>query len=61
MKLLSRLIMVLIISASFAQPVSAKVTAADLAISCDLAAADDDKKEPEGDKKPQGDEEPECE
>ncbi len=60
MNLLSRLIMLLIISASLAAPAVAAVKALDPAGSCDLIAADDDKKKPEGDKKPGGDEEPDC-
>ena len=58
MNFLSRLIILVIMSISFASPAGAAVTVIDLGSQCDVVA-DDDKKS-EGDKKPEDDEEPEC-
>lgn len=60
MNLLSRFIMLMIMTMSFAAPAGAALTSMDIAGACDVIAADDDKK-PEGDKTPEGEEEePEC-
>jgi len=57
MNLLSRLIILLMMSVVFSAPASAAVTV-DIAGYCDIVA-DDDKKD--DDKKKDGDEEPDCE
>jgi hypothetical protein len=59
MNFLSRLIFLMIMSISFAAPVTAAVVAADADSYCDVVAADDDKKT-DGEKKPEADAEPEC-
>jgi len=60
MNLLSRLIVLLVMSTSFSVPVGAAVVM-DVDGYCGVIAADDDKKT-DGDEKPEGeeDEEPEC-
>jgi hypothetical protein len=61
MTFLSRFIMLMIMTLSFAAPAGAAVTSMDIAGACDVIAAEDDKKS-EDDKKPEGEEEePECE
>ena len=60
MNFLSRLIMLVIMSISFAAPAGAAVSVMDPGSQCDVITDDDDKKS-DGDKKPEGDEEPECE
>lgn len=60
MNFLSRLIMLVIMSISFAAPAGAAVTVGDPGSQCDVIADDGDKKS-DGDKKPDDEEEPECE
>jgi len=64
MNFLSRLTVLLIMSASFTATAVAAVVAMDVDGFCEVVAADDDDKKTDGDKKPEGEddeeEEPDC-